>query len=529
MNRALMRLTRRAEMGAPASLVETFVTAGPLLDLLHSRDHQVLFGRRGTGKTHAFTYLAETAGSRPGNAAILVDMRSVGSTGGYYGDTSTSLAERGTRLLIDVLENVHDKLVDRALQGSFEGRVGDSALTYLDRLANELSVIRVVGSTETEQADSSGAERTSTSAFGVNVGSAPSIDLSLTDHDVSRAATELRVRRVGVAQHRVHVGAVRHWLEKALEDLGIARLWLLIDEWSSVPLELQPLLADMIRRAFLPIRAITVKLAAIEHRTDLKVPIADRDYLGLELGGDIAADLDLDDYMVFDNDNERAKSFFAALIFKHVVAVMKEEGNATEAPKSPADLIRRAFTQRNAFEELVRAAEGVPRDAINISIIGAQRADEGPISVPDIRTAAKSWYQRDKESAATANEQARQLLVYIIDEVIDRRRAKAFMLRHGADSQHPLIRSLYDNRILHLIKKGVSSRDEPGVRYNVFAIDYGCYVDLILTTRAPQLLPMSDSEEDYAVAHVDVPSEDYRSIRRAILDLSEFDKAIGRI
>lgn len=64
-NSALMKLLRRAE-GATSSelLVETFVDAGPLFTLLSSPDHQIAYGRRGTGKTHALIYLRSKLESR---------------------------------------------------------------------------------------------------------------------------------------------------------------------------------------------------------------------------------------------------------------------------------------------------------------------------------------------------------------------------------------------------------------------------------------------------------------------------------
>jgi hypothetical protein len=50
-NSAFLRLTKRAEASAREDLIETFVDVGPLFALLTSFDHQILFGRRGTGKT----------------------------------------------------------------------------------------------------------------------------------------------------------------------------------------------------------------------------------------------------------------------------------------------------------------------------------------------------------------------------------------------------------------------------------------------------------------------------------------------
>jgi hypothetical protein len=59
----------------------------------------------------------------------------------------------------------------------------------------------------------------------------------------------------------------------------------------------------------------------------------------------------------------------------------------------------------------------------------------------------------------------------------------------------------------------VSSRDRLGERFDVFKIDYGCYVNLIDTTKAPHGL----FEIDDKVGLAAVPRDDYRSIRRAVL------------
>jgi hypothetical protein len=54
-------------------------------------------------------------------------------------------------------------------------------------------------------------------------------------------------------------------------------------------------------------------------------------------------------------------------------------------------------------------------------------------------------------------------------------------------------------------------------------LDYGCYVDLINTAKAPQgLLPFDDGFGE--PQFIDVPPDDYRAIRRAILNLSEFER-----
>ncbi|MEU6645310.1 hypothetical protein ABZ863_22510 [Saccharomonospora sp. NPDC046836] len=50
LNRALTKIPSRAEKRDMRELRETFVDSG-VADLLDKVDHQVLYGRRGTGKT----------------------------------------------------------------------------------------------------------------------------------------------------------------------------------------------------------------------------------------------------------------------------------------------------------------------------------------------------------------------------------------------------------------------------------------------------------------------------------------------
>jgi hypothetical protein len=133
------------------------------------------------------------------------------------------------------------------------------------------------------------------------------------------------------------------------------------------------------------------------------------------------------------------------------------------------------------------------------------------ISVDDVRKAAREWYQQDKMSVTKSNPALAGVLSYVIDEVIGQRKTRAFLFPSNTNDVR--IDQLYDARLLHLLKKSISSNVEPGKRYDVFKIDYGCYVDLINTSRAPGGLFQGDGD----MFINEVPPDDYRSIRRAIL------------
>jgi len=520
-NDAFMRFIRRAEVVDRAKLVATFVDAGPLMTLLSGHDHQVLYGRRGTGKTHALSYLVERQLST-GDAAVYVDLRNIGSSGGIYADPAVPLAERGTRLLMDTFAALHDGLVDFSLEAELPLQ---EAGPILDDFADAITEVTIVGTAEREAED--GAERVHETRRGAGVDISPTLlELNMHDEDRVEDRTLRRTRRtdVGIERHRVHFGRVGGILERFSRSIAPRRVWLVLDEWSSVPLELQPFLADLLRRSVLPVRGYTVKIGAIEQRSRFQIALDGGDYLGMELGADVTADVNLDDFMVFENDPNRAKVFFSELLYKHYRAAVGDGEESGDVARSASQLTGDAFTQVTALDEFIRATEGVPRDAINIIGLAAQRALDDPISVNHIRTAAKAWYQRDKEAAVSANPRAHALLHWVIDEVIGDRRARAFLLRR--DVAHPLIDSLFDARVLHILKKSISAHDQPGIRYDVYKLDYGCYVDLVTTARSPQgLLPLdSEARTNGATSYVEVPPDDYRSIRRAILDLERFER-----
>ncbi|MGH3711813.1 MAG: hypothetical protein ACRDRQ_27815 [Pseudonocardiaceae bacterium] len=463
-----MRIPRRAESTDRSSLAMTFVAAGSFSAMLHSTDHQILYGRRGTGKTHALLYLSDLV-EHTGDVAVYLDLRTIGSAGGIYADSNLSPAVRGTHLLADTLEAIHDELLSVALEREIVDQNG--LLLALDALAEAATAVQVVGEVERETTFGGLAE----SSVGIELSVSPNAKVSATRR---RSATaESRLRRTGIERHHVVFGPLNRALKGISSALGPARLWLLLDEWSSVPLDLQPLLADLLRRSVLPTAGITVKIAAIERRSRFSQPSLSGDYVGIEVGADAASAVSLDDSMIFDNARNRAQEFFGQLLHNHTSTRLSA---MIRQPPPDVDSFIEATFYRNAFPELVRAAEGVPRDAINIVALAAQHAHDAPIGVPDVRRAARDWYLRDKQTAINTNEAARQMLRLLIDEVVGQRHSRTFLLDQLVSEQHETIDVLYDARLLHVLRRGIVDRKNPGTLYDGFAIDYGCYVGLLL-------------------------------------------------
>jgi hypothetical protein len=515
-NTAIFKLTKRAEKLEKEHLLKTFVDVGPLLTLLMNIDHQIIYGRRGTGKTHALSYLQGELEAH-GNMPVYIDMRNIGSNNGIYSDFNLDLTERATRLLIDTFSSIHDQILDNVLLNE-EYDLSQFG-PILDELAIAIKEIEVVGITEVEETKNLKNKNSDESTAQLSIKDF-GFKFKVGNEDESSRTT--RQKSQGNFRHRVHFTTINNVFNRLVLLLGKKQLWILIDEWAEVPLDLQPYLADLFRRCLFSIKGITVKIAAIEKRTNFKLDNPNG-YIGLETGADISASLNLDEFMVFENNANKSIQFFKTLLFNHVNQNLIE---SELQPLRDADVfINETFTQSGAFEELVKASEGIPRDAINILLQSAIKADNDKISIPSIRTAARLWYNQDKEKAVVGKQSAKLLLRWIIDEVIGKKKNRAFLL--SSDIQDDDIEYLFDNRLLHIIKQNISSKDRVGERFNVYSLDFGTYVHLINTADQPKTL--FSVEGDNGEEAVEVPVNDYRSIRRSILDLDRYRHSVNAV
>ena len=503
----------RADKWEEDSLVETFVGVGPLIPILRGNNNQILFGRRGTGKTHVLMYLKSLL-EKEGDCCVYIDIRKIGSSGSIYSDKRVPIEQRTIRLFTDILQEIRNQMV------SFIVKTDENKEKYLaevtpllDGLCDFLNNRVVSGNVKLEKQKQHNTGRDK--KYDISVSETPSYT-----HTTSTNCSQMEYEGVieeGAFIDYMDFSSVYQTFQEILDRINPHRLLLLFDEYSELDTNLQVILSDMFRRVFCPLKNCVFKIATIEHRSDFKQQIDTKNYYGLELGADVST-CNLDDFMVFGNNHAQSLAFFRELLYRHINSMLPKEEKLNDSN----EMVKQLFTQESAFEELVQAAEGVPRDAFNILVKAITEDYNNKISVPIIRKAAKNWYNEDKQNPILSYKGAMALLSWIIENVISKRHARAFLLRN--DVQYDIINYLYDSRILHIIKQNISSRDKPGMKFNAYSIDYGCYVDLINTAHSPLGL-YEEEMEDGRFEFVKVPKEDYRSIRRAVLNMEEFHHA----
>jgi hypothetical protein len=473
-NSLLMRVAHRADQATPDYLAKTFVAVDPIPALLDSVDNQIIYGRRGTGKTHLLRYFAERKKSE-GDVALYVDLRTIGATN-MYADASQPITVRATHLLVDLVEQIHNQLYD-LLDAKIFNEMLDEIIPSLDAIGNAATEVKVVGSTESAVTVDAGIENGDEAEISLGV---KGVIPSLTARAGSRSKRSKRFsesrKQSGVEVPTVYFGPLGRALSSLLNAMKGHHLWLLLDEWSNgVPRDLQPYLADLLRRSFFPVQGISVKIAALDHQSDFRHNLGKgTQYIGIDLGADTAASLDLDDFLVFHSNTSHARCFFSELIFQHISILMSDLGYKFTIGTA-SELQQLAFSG-TAFDELVRASEGIPRDALQVAGAAAATATDKPITPRNVHVAARNYFLRDKEGKIS--QRAEALLAQIVDDCVKQSSRRLALKRHG-ESDNAMIQELYDNRLIHRINSGVILDDDYTIKFDLYLVDFGCFINLL--------------------------------------------------
>jgi hypothetical protein len=507
--KAVANLLLRAEGQGDQKILETFVDSG-IIAQLDNRNNQIMFGRRGTGKTHVFRFLAGQLDAIPTNIIVFLDARTIGSTL-QFSDKNIALPKRCISLFRDILNKISNTILEGIVSGEYNR--SEEALKILYELNDHINKPKP---SSTEGVVEGRDKETDSSGFSAGISYTlpfqPAFSFSGRASDTIEK--ERREKYRIDLEDKIIFQAISASVHSLLSTLGV-HLYILIDEWSSIPPDLQPYLAEFIKRCILPVNEITIKIATLEYRSIFSIN-NDGVITGFELGSDISANLDLDDYYVFDRNPTQITSIMTNILFKHLRAEIPENYFQEHLGiESEDQLISKLFTQRPTFQELVRASEGVVRDFINIfihSFFEAQRHGRDNIDQSSILEAARYWFETDKKH--NLDEEMHRVLTRLIENVIGSRNARSFLASRELEN-HKAIQKLSDARILHLIRRGYSDKDNPGLRYNIYTLDYGTYVDLKNTSRQPEIDMPEESKEPPEERIV--PFDDKRSIRRIIL------------
>ncbi len=469
--RAVLNTERRAERQLyDERLVRCFVP-NRVLEELDNNQNQLLFGRRGVGKTHTLkAFLGKKASG--GTLCHYLDCTAFGSGLGVDG----SRRNVGVRFFSKLLSNLADSLLDDATLTEKPDKTLHDDLQSILLQFSDLIGPKSIGET----------------------------------FDYSAIA-----------------GAISRFLDRLRTD----RLILLIDEWAQIPPPAQPYFAEFLKRAFFANARVTVKVGVVDYAYRLSERIGGQ-LIGLERSADIFTDIRMDRFFVWDQDEEFVERFFAEVLFNHLVL---ELDTAQECqPDEKANIVsNQLFTQRRVLSELCRACEGNARDFL--VLFGKaharyrQQTAHQKVGLEDVHSAAIDLYRGDKYANISTEKPLEDFLEYLVHSIIKEKRARTFMVPYQSRN-HPLLARLFSARILHPLNVEWSHPHVPGERYSLITMDYGTYASFRGTKSEPDQ-KLFWGQEGQGVEKADdlVPFDDRRSIRRIVVEKDVLDNFSGRM
>jgi hypothetical protein len=304
---AIGNIERRAEREKDyRKLYDIYVDRGVLTEL-SAKENQVVYGRRGVGKTHLFHFYRDHLLSSSNR--VLFQIHNCQELGSGLNSVSSNSAI--------VAESMFREFLNDIATESFEAL--DTIELHKEATQNAGSAIL---------------------AFQEVIDRSPS----------STSSFDFR-----------NLGAT---LDKFRISYGAERFIIALDEWVAVPPTVQPFFAELLKHTFFSQPEFVIKIAAVTYQSKMSAEYNGR-IIGLETGADVFGDIDLDTYFVWEEDKVGVQLFFAQVLYNHIADSLSWHLDVN--PNDKISIIQKTFfTQEDAFVQLCRAAEGNCRDLLNV-------------------------------------------------------------------------------------------------------------------------------------------------------------------
>ncbi len=248
-------------------------------------------------------------------------------------------------------------------------------------------------------------------------------------------------------------------------DLLKKDIFLILDDFYFIRKSDQPYFVDFFHR-LCKNTELYLKIATIKQRTSLY--IQGETYVGMEIGHDAQA-LNLD--YSLENFNSMVK--FMRNLLNHI---NKKVGVAIDYNN---------ILTENAFKFLCLASGGVPRDffILFISLGNKMIENEKSISKPNVIDCSienlPNKLEAFKTDTADEKEILEHYLQYIRDEIITNKKYNSFLVSNSEVLKHPqinqAIKELVDLRLIHIVNSNTSSAPSDGLRYSAYMVDVGLF------------------------------------------------------
>jgi hypothetical protein len=470
-----------------------FVEIGDSLKRISSTQHQVVFGRRGSGKSCLLVHVLRQCEDGGANEALYVGMDSL---------KRLPFPDILTRILIAVFEQL-------------PGARRPWWLFFKKPAAVEL-VLKDLRSI-LDAALTAQVERTAKDTFKRNfsLSSKQSVDVSMGAEDSSSIDTKEQFRRDKLEYLERHLEDYRRAITDAIPK-GHTSLYVLVDDFYLVKRSVQPDVIDYLHRLLRDQNAY-LKVGTIRHRTTLRRH--EGQTIGVELGQDVE-EISLDRTLQTFQDTQA-----------FLVSMLDELGKRVEISNASGEIFN-----PDAAHALTLASGGVPRDFLNIF------ADAVDLSVSKGKTdrltptyiykvaASISLQNKRKNLAEDAGVDAMSLEKAFADIVLfclkEKRKTVFLISRDDAQAmpaENELLQQLMDFKLIHLIDPDTSAASGRAGRFSAYTLDAALFMEPRL--RNIEVVCFWEQDDQRRPIGVrESPTYDLHRIKDAIDEVATSDK-----
>lgn len=447
-----------------------------ILTRLDNSNNQIIYGRRGTGKTHLLFAFHEKiikkneAENLTSKFPIYIDLRKFLP---LFSANSSPNVETSIIIFQNLLNEIVSKIIDNSKYIFGINEYGKLSKIEQERIAKINDLLKRIniefdGKIFKKLGDFQfSVEEQKKITKSLNLANNPSFSIS-DDNEKKLTFNQDNITYISFAE-------ISSILDNLTYNLNGVSIICLLDEWSEIPLNLQPYLAELLKRVFIASN-YTFKIAAIPYRSKMRVNTFGEISIGLEEGGDIFP-INIDSRYIYEKDKVSTRNFYNELLRNHLMQIYPITFGRIDQNR-----FINTFFATQALSEILIASAGIPRDFMNLFILSFNLRTNlnQRIILKNVRNATTEWYSTDKKEEIDKDPNTKKFFEELVHRIVVEKNKTHFLLPQKF-SDHEQVKKLIDLRALHLREKGISHRHIQSKTYDVYSIDYGSYTSLDIT------------------------------------------------
>ncbi len=483
-----------------------------IISLYNQKNHEIIYGRRGTGKTTLFKALHYYTNNGLSNNAsvkcIYIDMENVVPDENelHSTDNKVVIVETYRKLLGDLVEQLLNFWAELdSINHYYDIEYTEEDINLISTKLEVLYNLVVYGkktpnaNNEIEEITES-AEKLGENSLTADIEFNPTSRFSaLTKFTFGKGEKKKKIKQVSIKRNFIYtldIYSIKAAIDEVVFALKLDRLIICVDEFTRVDKGLdetiQPFIAQLLKDTFFRNPNITVKVSSLWNRTEMQKRQLNTSRIGIELGEDIKRGIDLDT-MFF--NNEYSSTFFKDMITN--TCLLADEENRDNLSKDldfKNYLINSLFSSEESFNMLICGSQGIPRVFANLLLSAIDKREENKKPKIDPQIVFECIVENFTRDVRRKLPYGSDTVCAFDDFVTDQKKRFIIISIDDYEKNRCDIDGLLDNNYMHQYPSEKVPRKMRN-HYKVYLVHFGNYLEAIGIKEWRKKLSLSVDEE----------------------------------